>query len=179
MNPITIIIFEYIRHAQYLVYTSVYIPAIHIIYLRESVYTLRRPVHCVVVKARPPCVGGRDTWQTRPEDVAARSILLFSSSSLLFFSFSSGLPFILPCRSIAMKWTLIGRSRVWGGGVVWLRLSSSSSAVAVTASQHQWPSFAVLVVLCLRGISRRRRPRVVCPPLSSSPQESSFVYFAG
>lgn len=28
MNPITIIIFEYIRHVQYLVYTSIYIPAI-------------------------------------------------------------------------------------------------------------------------------------------------------
>jgi len=40
-----------------------------------SPYTQRRPVHCVVVKARPPCVGGRDTWQTRSEDVAARSIL--------------------------------------------------------------------------------------------------------
>jgi len=34
-------------------------------------------VHCVVVKARPPCVGGRDTWQTRSKDVAARFILLF------------------------------------------------------------------------------------------------------
>jgi len=180
MNPITIIIFEYIRHAQYLVYTSVYIPGIYI----YNYVSPRIPCggRCIVSSSRPDPRAWVDATPGRRGPKTSLRGLSSSSRRSRRRRRCYSSPFLRPVsRSFFSPFNSQEMNIDWQVPCVGARGGVSAIVVAGTSSQHRWPSFAVLVVLCLRGISRRRRPRVVCLPWSSLPptQESPFVYVAG